>query len=193
MRKQVVLTLLLSLILFSLLSCQMETQPIEEGFTSFLADSTMKIKVTATNNPVYYEFGLRFQVLKEGKVVKFGTRLPNSGTYRVSIWDFTEKTVLLSQNVIQTQANTQAWADISGLAIKPEKEYFISVVANNWNDALPKAGGNILYPIIKGSVKVLGFGYASQPSATATPRLPNETNNTKSISGFVDFGFIPNN
>lgn len=193
MRKQFVLTLLSSIILFSLFSCQEPAQPVEEGFTSFLADSTMKIKITATNNPVYYEFGLRFQVLKEGQVVKVGTRLPNAGTYRVSIWDFTEKTVLLSQNVTQSQANTQAWADISGLAIKPEKEYFISVVSNNWNDALPKAGGNILYPIIKGSVKVLGFGYASQTSATATPRLPNETNNTKSISGFVDFGFISNN
>lgn len=193
MKKHPIISLLSILFLFSIISCKEKALPVEEGFTSFLADSTMKIKITATNNPVYYEFGLKFQVVKEGKVVKVGTRLPNAGTYRISIWDFAAKTVLISQNVTQNQANKQAWADISGLVVKPDTEYFVSVVANNWNDALPKAGGNILYPIIKGSIKVLGFGYASQPSATATPRLPNETNNTKSISGFVDFGFIPNN
>lgn len=193
MKKHLTVALLSVFLLFSIISCKEKAPPVEEGFTNFLADSTMRIKITATNNPVYYEFGLKFQVLKEGKIVKVGTRLPNAGTYRVSIWDFAAKTVLLSQNVTQSQANQQAWSNISGLAIKADTEYFISVVANNWNDAYPKTGGNILYPIIKGSVKVLGFGYASQPSATATPRLPNMTNNLTSISGFVDFGFISNN
>lgn len=175
-----------------LLSCKNTPVPIEEGFTSILADSTMNIQVTATNNQTYYEFGFKFQVLKDGKIAKLGTKLPNAGSYRVSIWDAESKTVLLEKVVNQTQANKQHWVNISLLPIIKDKEYLISVLANNWNDAFQKTGKAIEYPIEKGNIKLLQFAYTSQPSSSSPPKFPNMTDNYYSISGFVDFGFISN-
>jgi hypothetical protein len=163
-----------------------------EVFSTFLADSTMKVLVTANNTNTIYEYGLRFVVTKNGKMVKVGAKLPKAGIYRISVWDVTTKTVLVQQYVDQISNNIQSWADIPALALEANKEYFISIISNNWNDAYPKVGTTVTYPISKGNLKILAFAYASQPTLTSPPRYPDMEDNTQSISGFVDFGFIPN-
>ncbi|PLK45603.1 DUF4082 domain-containing protein [Emticicia sp. TH156] len=190
MKKQFFVLLANMLLIFIIIGCKKKEIHSEEAFTSFLADSTMNIKVT-TNLSSYYEFGLKFQTLVEGRIVKLGTILPNAGEYRVCVWDFSNKSVLLQQNVIQNQANKLAWVNVSSLPLVVGKDYFISVLANNWNDAYPKSGRIIPYPLVKGNIKILGFAYKSQPSSIAPPVLPNEIDNNFSISGFVDFGFVP--
>lgn len=163
-----------------------------EMFSTFLADSTMNVTVAADNSIIIYEYGLRFTVTKTGKMVKVGSKLPKAGTYRVSIWDVATKTVIAQQYVKQLTDNLQSWADIPALALTANKEYFISIISNNWNDASPKSSSTISYPITKGNLKILAFAYVSQPMVTSAPKYPDMEDNTHSISGFVDFGFVTN-
>ncbi|GAB3519308.1 hypothetical protein [Emticicia fontis] len=152
----------------------------------------MRVLVTPNPSNTIYEYGLRFVVTKKGNMVKVGSKLPKAGVYRVSIWDIATKTVIARQYVYQTADNVQSWADIPELALTADKEYFISIISNNWNDAYPKSGSTVTYPIIKSNLKVLAFAYASQPTLTAPPRYPDMEDNTNSISGLVDFGFVAN-
>ncbi|RYU96383.1 hypothetical protein [Emticicia agri] len=162
-----------------------------EVFSNFLADNTMNISVT--NNPAQniFEYGLRFVVTRKGRMVKVGSRLPKAGIYRISVWDVATRTIIVQQYVYQIINNVQAWADIPALALTANKEYFISIISDNWNEAYPKAGSIITYPITKGSLKVLAFGTTIQPTITSAAKFPDSEDNTHSIPGFVDFGFWP--
>lgn len=162
-----------------------------EVFSNFLADNTMNVTVTANPNNNIFEYGLRFIVTRKGRMVKVGSRLPKAGIYRISIWDIATKTVITQQYVYQLTGNVQAWADIPALALTANKEYFISIISDNWNEAYPKVGSTITYPITKGSLKVLAFATTIQPMITSAPKYPNIEDNMHSIPGFVDFGFMP--
>lgn len=162
-----------------------------EVFSNFLAGNTMNVTVTANPNHNIYEFGLRFVVTRKGRMVKVGSRLPKAGIYRISVWDIATKTVIAQQYVYQLTDNVQSWADIPALALTANKEYFISIISDNWNEAYPKVGSIITYPITKGNLKVLAFGTTIQPMITSAPKYPNIEDNTHSIPGFVDFGFMP--
>jgi hypothetical protein len=163
-----------------------------EVFSNFLADNTMNVTVTANPDHNIFEFGLRFVVTRKGSMVKVGSRLPKAGIYRISVWDIATKTVIAQQYVYQLTDNVQAWADIPALALTANKEYVISIISDNWNEAYPKVGSTITYPITKGSLKVLAFATTIQPMITSAPKYPNIEDNTHSIPGFVDFGFMPN-
>ena len=162
-----------------------------EVFSNFLADNTMLVTVTANPDRNVFEFGLRFTVTRNGRMVKVGSRLPKAGIYRICVWDVATKTVLVQQYVYQLAGNVHAWADIPALALTANKEYFISIISDNWNEAYPKVGPPITYPIIKGSLKVLAFATTIQPMITSAPKYPNVEDNTHSIPGIVDFGFMP--
>lgn len=162
-----------------------------EVFSNFLADNTTNISVTANPTHNIFEYGLRFVVTKKGRMVKVGSRLPKAGIYRISVWDVATKTVISQQYVYQMIDNMQAWADIPALALTANKEYFISIISDNWNEAYPKVGPTITYPIIKGSLKVLAFGTTIQSMITSAAKYPNIEDNKHSIPGFVDFGFMP--
>ncbi|WP_337043689.1 hypothetical protein [Emticicia sp. 17c] len=162
----------------------------KEMFSSFLADSTMRTEVTNTHNTTIYEYGLRFQVTQNGIIVKVGSKLPNAGVYRVSVWDAASKTVLAQKYVVQYLPNVQAWADVPELALEANKDYFISIISDNWNDAYLKSGSLIAYPLVKDNFKIMAFAYTSQPSFSAVAKFPDIENNKTSIYGFVDFGFI---
>jgi len=162
-------------------------------FSSFLAEGTMTESVTPNPNHIIYEYGLRFSVTQPGKITKVGLRLPKAGTYRITIWDVAIKRTIIQQYMPQITDNVQSWSNfLAGLPLIPNKEYFISIISDNWNDAYPKIGTTVNYPIVRGSVKILAFAYASQPTLTAAPRYPDMEDNTESISGFVDFGFTEN-
>ncbi|RFS18591.1 hypothetical protein [Emticicia sp. C21] len=162
-----------------------------EVFSNFLADNTMNVTATANPDQNIFEHGLRFVVTRKGRMVKVGSRLPKAGIYRISVWDVATRTVIVQQYVYQMIDNVQGWADIPALALAANKEYFISIISDNWNEAYPKAGSTITYPIIKGNLKVLAFATTIQPMLTSAAKYPDIEDNTHSIPGFIDFGFMP--
>ncbi len=162
-----------------------------EVFSNFLAGNTMNVTVTANPDHNIFEYGLRFVVTRKGRMVKVGSKLPKAGIYRISVWDVATKTIIVQQYVCQMIDNVQAWADIPALALTANKEYLISIISDNWNEAYPKVGSTITYPITKGSLKVLAFATTIQPMITSAAKYPNIEDNTHSIPGFVDFGFMP--
>jgi hypothetical protein len=162
--------------------------PSETPLANFFADSTVKFG-TKTVNSTYYEYGQRFQVSKVGKITKLGVRTPSPGVYRIAIWDVATKTVISQKTVEQTSGNQQVWGDITPQPLEANKQYYITYLANNWNNAYPKTGTEFTYPIAKSSVVILAYGYASS-TLGAAPKYPTTEPKTY-IAGFVDFTFIP--
>lgn len=188
------LTPLIIITIFVLISGCKKTklQPSETPFSSILADSTYKIVVTTKNNSTFYEYGLKFTSSKAGKINKLGCWLPNSGQYRMCLWDFENKNILAQTTVNQSSTNKFSWAEIPSINIEPNKQYFVSIISNNWHDATNKLAYQIPYPLEKNNIKILTFAYIGQANSSASPKLPNMEDNRTSISGFVDFSFIPN-
>ena len=164
------------------------TVPAETPLAKFFADSTVKFG-SKTVNSSYYEYGQRFQVSKAGKITKLGVKTPSPGVYRIAIWDVATKTIISQKTVEQTTGNEQVWGDITPQPLEANKQYYITYLANNWNTAYPKTGAAFIYPIAKGSVVILAYGFAST-TVGATPKYPT-SEPTSYIAGFVDFSFTP--
>jgi hypothetical protein len=162
--------------------------PAETPLANFFADSTVKF-LAKTVNSTYFEYGQRFQVSKVGKITKLGVRTPSPGVYRIAIWDVATKTVISQKTVEQTSGNQQIWGDLTPQPLEANKQYYITYLANNWNYAAPKTGTEFTYPIAKGSVVILAYGYANS-TIGAAPKYPTTEPKTY-IAGFVDFTFTP--
>jgi hypothetical protein len=160
----------------------------ETPLASFFADSTVKF-LAKTVNSSYFEYGQRFQVSKVGKITRLGVRTPTPGSYRISIWDVATKTLISQKTVESTSGNLQSWGDITPQPLEANKQYYITYLSNNWNYAAPKTGSTFSYPIVKGSVVLLAYGFASS-TLGAAPKYPTSEPTTY-IAGFVDFTFIP--
>jgi hypothetical protein len=160
----------------------------ETPLASFFADSTIKFGAKTVNSS-YYEYGQRFQVSKAGKITRLGVRTPSPGVYRLAIWDVAAKTLISQKTVELTSGNIQTWGDITPQPLEANKQYYITYLSNNWNYASPKTGTNFSYPIVKGSVVLLAYGYALSAMGAA-PKYPT-TEPTTYIAGFVDFTFVP--
>jgi hypothetical protein len=160
----------------------------ETPLTSFFADSTVKF-LAKTVNSSYFEYGQRFQVSKVGKITRLGVRTPTPGSYRISIWEVATKTLISQKTVESTSGNLQSWGDITPQPLEANKQYYITYLANNWNYAAPKTGSTFSYPIVKGSVVILAYGFASS-TLGAAPKYPT-SEPTSYIAGFVDFTFVP--
>jgi hypothetical protein len=160
----------------------------EVPLAKFFADSTIKFGSKVTNSS-YFEYGQRFQVSKAGKITKLGVRTPSPGTYRVVIWDVDTKTVIGQKTVEQTTGNEQVWGDITPLSLVFNKQYYVTYLANNWNIVYPKTGTEFSYPIVKGNVVLLAYGYAGS-TVGSIAKYPTTEPKTY-IAGFVDFTFLP--
>ncbi len=160
----------------------------ETPLASFFADSTVKFGAKVVNSS-YYEYGQRFQVSKAGKITRLGVRTPSPGVYRLAIWDVATKTLISQKTVELTSGNIQTWGDITPQPLEANKQYYITYLANNWNEARPKTGSSFSYPIVKGSVVFLAYGFASSAMGAA-PKYPT-SEPTSYIAGFVDFTFVP--
>ncbi|PWK28640.1 uncharacterized protein DUF4082 [Arcicella aurantiaca] len=184
----------LSIFFFTLIllasACKKEetTTPAETPLASFFADSTVKFGAK-TINSTYYEYGQRFQVSKAGKITRLGVKTPTPGSYRVVIWDVATKSIVSQKTLEVTIANDQAWGDITPLALTANKQYYITYLSNNWNIVYPKTGSNFSFPIVKGNVVFLAYGYISS-ALGAAPKYPT-TEPTNYMAGFVDFTFLP--
>lgn len=160
-----------------------ENAPISK--TYFLGG--YNISTTGSGN---YEYGTKFEVAKNGKITKLGCRMPTANTYRVTLWDATDisnPTVLAQSNVIQTQAQTLTFNDITSVAVSTGKSYFVTIWSSgSWNYILPVAGGNISYPITNGNIIIKGFSWIS--AAYSPVKFPTIVDNTY-CAGIADFEY----
>lgn len=85
------------------------------------ADTIYKQNNSAAN------FGYKFYPLISGNVIKLGCRMPVSGSYEVSLWDFDSKSLLAKVTVTVTASTDFSYAAIPPLTITVNKRYVVSV------------------------------------------------------------------
>lgn len=136
-----------------------------------------------------YEFGLVFSPNVNGKIKALMAQIPdvNAGL-RITIWDFDTQTILRTETINVTAANTVITKSITELALVKDKKYLISMNSNDWYNRTKFGGGSTTYPITAGNIKFTGYLWKSGTTQT----FP--TNSDESYyAGDVNFTFQQTN
>lgn len=124
---------------------------------------------TTTNfiNSGDYEFGLAFSPDVKGKITAITIKLPDTNpNLRVTIWDYTTKTVLRTETLNVTASNTLITKEISELALEKDKKYLITMNSNDWYKRAKADNSNATYPITAGNIKMLEYRWGSGTTQT---------------------------
>ncbi len=152
---------------------------------TFFINQPTTITATGTGS---YEYGFRFAVTQNGKITKLGSKMPQAGSYRVTLWDasVTPKVILGSATITQA-AGVSTLLAITPLSLTTGKDYFVSIWSNSqWYNLVPTAGGNFPYPITTGSIIIKGYQWVS---SAATPQAFPTTVDNSYVAGLADFEF----
>lgn len=109
-----------------------------------------------------YEFGLAFTPKVKGKMNALVAKLPAvNPSLRVTIWDYTTKTVIRSETVNVGSANTEIVKSIPELVLEKDKKYFISMNSNDWFKRNKPDNSNAVYPVMAGNITFLEYRWVS--------------------------------
>jgi hypothetical protein len=155
------------------------TNPLENGMEAILSRAAYS---AFDEDGDGYELGFSFSSSKAGKISKLGLKLPQNGTYEVSLWDFDTKAKLDSVNVTNSDSSRFNYASISPRSIVAGKKYVVSVFTAGNDYFCASAPG--LFPFTSGSITVFDQREDSVDE-TGFPDATIRTNNYCGIAGFV--------
>lgn len=161
-----------------------ESSPVNK---TFFLNTPVTITASGSGN---YEYGMKFTVTQNGKVTKLASRMPDAGTYRITLWDasVTPKVVLGSANITQG-AGELKYEAISPASLTTGKDYLVSVWSSGrWYDIRPSLSASFTYPISIGSISLKGYQWVGTPSSPQT--FPTNAETTY-VAGLADFEFQP--
>jgi len=185
---------LLALVTFLLSSCSKddddspEVKPGENIMTTLLQETTW---TQNTSTAVSWELGYVFSTSSTGKITKLSCKMPEPGSYTVSLWDQTTKALLRQKTLEQSTPEKFVEAGIDEFLVEKDKKYVISINTVVGGSAkkyftISNTNANI-FPISRGSILVQSSVYKS----VATPKFPDGGAETGRMYGFSDFTFIP--
>lgn len=135
--------------------------PNENPLAAYITNSGF----TATGNFINsgdYEFGLVFSPNVNGKITAITAQLPDiNAALRVTIWDFDTQTVLKTEVVNVSAANTLITKSVTELALVKDKKYAITMNSNDWYNRTKPAAGVTTYPITAGNIKFTDYLWKS--------------------------------
>lgn len=132
-----------------------------------------------------YEFGLVFTPTVKGKIEAITLKLPASNpSVRVTIWDFTTKTVLRSETVNVVTADVGVTKEISDLALEKDKKYMITMNSNDWYKKNKADNTNVTYPIVAGNITINEYRWLSGTAQTFPTNVSSSYN-----AGDLSFDF----
>ncbi len=189
--KMIMLFFALSLLNISCRKDDPEPQPIvypEENFLNgYLSSSGFSQKVTNFVNTGNYEFGVSFTPTVKGKINSLKVKLPDANAnLRVTVWDFTTKTVLATEIVNVASANTEVTKTITPLMLEKDKKYFISMNSGDWYDRTKTDNSIAIYPITSGNITINSYQWIS--STTAETKFPTSISSYY-YAGDLSFNF----
>ncbi|MGL4631899.1 MAG: hypothetical protein ACRCVT_11920 [Leadbetterella sp.] len=166
-----------------------EIKPSQIFLDSFFADSLYKKPrvLFLSSNTVFYELGMEFKVFKAGNIIKVAVRCPKSGTYKITLWDADNLTIIFSKSIEQEQPNVKKWIEIDPVRLTTNQKYAFTVLSNNWN-LYEKKDSNPL-PYNKDNFLYISSKYAE--TTAGKNKYPNKLDTFSSILGDVDFTFQP--
>lgn len=114
-----------------------------------------------------YEFGLVFTPTVKGKIKALTLKLPATNpSVRVTIWDYTAKTVLRTETLNVAAADVQVNKEISELALEKDKKYMITMNSNDWYKKSKADNSNVTYPIVAGNITFNEYRWLSGTTQT---------------------------
>ncbi len=171
------------------------TYPAENNIIGRAFPSTDFSTSVVAGTGYYYEMGFRFSVTKKGKLTKMGVKTPESGTYRVVLWDAATKSVLGQISCTHQNALEYTIVATGVVNLAVGKDYYITfqTLGQQRYGITPKVGGNITYPRPVGFISIKEYGYYSASLTTdngSVPKFPIYFDNTFA-RGFPEFEFQP--
>jgi hypothetical protein len=175
----------------SLASCKPgdDSKPQENPVSGFIDGGTT---TTGTRSSGPWELGIVISSSTNGKITQVGARMPEPGTYRITIWDAATKAVLRQKSVEQTAPDKLVLADIDALPVAANTTKLVVSVnsqsaGTNKKYFFASNGGSFL-PFAKGSILVESACYR----LTAPAVFPDGAKDIKSeMYGYPDVTFIP--
>ena len=132
-----------------------------------------------------YEFGLVFTPTVKGKIKAITLKLPATNpTVRVTIWDYTAKTVLRSETLNVATADVEVKKEISELALDKDKKYMITMNSNDWYKKNKADNSNVVYPITAGNITINEYRWLSGTAQTFPTTVSSSYN-----AGDLSFDF----
>ncbi|MBC7774650.1 MAG: hypothetical protein H7246_04365 [Phycisphaerae bacterium] len=184
---------LFGLICFSLFLsfCAKDEEPIEieeSPFFDFFNENLLNID-TVESAADAWEYGFGFTPLKNGKITKFGIKLPAKGDFSVTLWDLSGPTpvVMLTKEVNSSQMHENALADIPEIALEEGVNYGITVRSNAFYRITKPGNGKFIFPKIIGNIRIDAFREIVNNTGLAT--FPTMTNDTR-VAPCVNVIFI---
>lgn len=114
-----------------------------------------------------YEFGLAFTPTVKGKIKAITLKLPAANpSIRVTIWDYTTKTILKTETLNVEKADTEVKKEISELALEKNKKYMITMNSNDWYKKNKADNSNVGYPIVAGNITINEYRWFSGKDQT---------------------------
>ena len=175
----------------SLASCKPgdDSKPQENPVSGFLDGGTT---TTGTRTSGPWELGVVISTSTNGKITQLGARMPEPGTYRITIWDAATKAVLRQKSVEQTAPDKLVLADIDALPVAANTTKLVVSVNSQSAGANKKyffaSNGGAFLPFAKGSILVESACYR----LTAPAVFPDGVKDIKSeMYGYPDVTFIP--
>lgn len=174
----------------------------KEGTSKVKTENPMKTTIAQklvvdsviTQSSGKFEFGYKFYASKNGTITKLGCRMPETGNYRVSLWDFATKDLISATTVAVSDTSKFTYNDISPVSITANTRYVVSI--NNTNGGVgkeyyiyfKKSGASFvpnIYPFTTGSITYEDF----REIASSISTFPSNLFSTYAIVGPADFQF----
>jgi hypothetical protein len=170
MRTKHLITAFIAFTALFIWSCKKDTgTPLEESpFFSFFDEANIQIDTTPAALSTW-EYGFTFTPLKDGKVTKFGVKLPATGDFTVRLWDLSgaTPTVVRERTVTSSALHNPAFIMVPDISVEKGKKYGITVLANSFYRITKKNGEKFAFPIERENIRIESFNEATNGSGTA--------------------------
>jgi hypothetical protein len=190
--KTTIKSILVVTALFGILSCSKDDNGptfSEENFMNgFLTNSGFSATTDNSVNGGDYEFGLEFTPLVKGKITSLKVKLPDvNNAVRVTIWDKSTPTatVVRTETVNVTAADTEQSFDIADLELQTNKQYAITMNSNDWYNHRRTGSTDVTYPITSGNIRIDNYKWVFG----TTQSYPTNTS-LSYCAGDVSFNFV---
>lgn len=170
MKKIIHATLLFLAIGIATTACKKEKTAFaeENPLSAYLAATGFNV-VDNKINTASSEFGLAFSPNVKGQINAITVKIPDvNPSLKVTIWDYTTKTVLRTEIVNVTSSNVITTKPISPLALEKDKKYMITMNSQDWYKEHKADNSAATYPITAGNIKIWEYSWIGG-SAQAFP------------------------
>lgn len=146
-----------------------------------------KTTVPYKNNELY-EFGFSFKPQADGKITIVAAKIPDiNPALPITIWDKKTGTAIFTTTLNCTVEDAFFSKEISGVELKANTEYVISMFGNDWYRHEHEKPTAVAYPIAIGNISITGYTLVQ----TSSSKMPN-IYLANYYAGDLSFNFIKN-